>query len=126
MIYYPAIFTQEGKGFWVRFPDLDGCLTQGKTMKHAIEMAQEAMDGYYSSIFERKIAIPQPSDFNNIKLENGEKLVIIHSNVDAQLENTRSVKKTLTIPAHLNIMAEKQGVNFSALLKEALEERLSV
>ena len=35
-------------------------------------------------------------------------------------KNTRSVKKTLTIPAWLNDRALSQGVNFSKVLQEAL------
>ena len=126
MIYYPAIFTKEGNGFWVRFPDLEGCLTEGKNLKHAIEMAKEALDGYFSSIYERGLAIPEPSDFNSIKLSKDEKPVIIYTNIDLQLENTKSVKQTLTIPAYLNVIAEQRGINFSAVLQEALKEKLSV
>jgi len=38
----------------------------------------------------------------------------------------RSVKKTLTIPHWLNEEAERNRVNFSQVLKDALRERLGV
>ncbi|MBR1530242.1 MAG: toxin-antitoxin system, antitoxin component, HicB domain protein [Oscillospiraceae bacterium] len=38
----------------------------------------------------------------------------------------KAVKKTLTIPNWLNIMAERAGVNFSAVLQEALLEKLNI
>lgn len=37
----------------------------------------------------------------------------------------KAVRKNLTIPAWLNTSAEAQGVNFSQVLQEALEARLT-
>ena len=36
----------------------------------------------------------------------------------------KAVKKTLTIPNWLNVIAERADVNFSAVLQEALMEKL--
>ena len=38
----------------------------------------------------------------------------------------KAVKKTLTIPEWLNIEATAKGYNFSAVLQEALRERLGI
>ena len=40
--------------------------------------------------------------------------------------NNRAVKKTLSIPAWLNEMAEAAEINFSGLLQEALKKQLNV
>lgn len=40
--------------------------------------------------------------------------------------NEKAVKKTLTLPAWLNIQAEKAGVNFSQTLQEALYKKLDL
>lgn len=40
--------------------------------------------------------------------------------------NEKAVKKTLTIPAWLNTEAVQAGINFSAVLQEALQEKLFV
>ena len=37
----------------------------------------------------------------------------------------KSVKKTLTIPQWMNEAAEKQGINFSQVLQEALAAKLT-
>ena len=42
-IYYPAFFHKEGNGYWVEFPDLEGCLTEGKTFDEALFMAGDAL-----------------------------------------------------------------------------------
>jgi len=38
--------------------------------------------------------------------------------------NSKAVKKTLSIPARLNVIAEENNVNFSGILQDALTERL--
>ena len=43
-----------------------------------------------------------------------------------KLHARTAVKKTLSIPAWLNTIAEEEGVNFSAVLQEALKQKLHV
>ena len=45
-LFYPAIFhvADEG-GFWITFPDLPECMTQGDNMQEAYEMAADIL-GY--------------------------------------------------------------------------------
>ncbi|MFH1017126.1 MAG: type II toxin-antitoxin system HicB family antitoxin [Pseudomonadota bacterium] len=45
MIAYPAIFHRQKHGFWVEFPDLPGCLTEGRSFEDARRMAKEALSG---------------------------------------------------------------------------------
>ena len=46
-IMYPAIFhAEEDSGFWVEFPDLHGCSTQGDTDIESYTNAVEAMELY--------------------------------------------------------------------------------
>lgn len=44
---YPAIIHQED-GYWVEFPDLSGCFTNGSTLEETMEMAQEAEENNLS------------------------------------------------------------------------------
>lgn len=55
-LFYPAIFhvAEEG-GFWITFPDLPECMTQGDNMQEAYEMAVEALG---LAIASRKQEIP--------------------------------------------------------------------
>ena len=41
-------------------------------------------------------------------------------------KSAKAVKKTLTIPEWLNVLAEKKGINFSQTLQNALLEKLEV
>ena len=40
---YPAIFTQEADGYYVRFPDIPSCFTDGDTLIEAMENANEVL-----------------------------------------------------------------------------------
>ena len=39
---YPAVFSTDGEtGYTVSFPDLLGCVTEGNTLREAVEMAED-------------------------------------------------------------------------------------
>ncbi|MBI4382437.1 MAG: type II toxin-antitoxin system HicB family antitoxin [Nitrospinae bacterium] len=64
ILSYPAKikYVAEDKAYLVEFPDLPGCLTEGKTLDDARHNAKEALTGYLASVFERNFKIPAPSD----------------------------------------------------------------
>ena len=126
-LFYPAIFhvADEG-GFWITFPDLPECMTQGDNMQEAYEMAADALGLALTSREEEKQEIPSPSDINHIKLNSDEDCVIIEFDMLAYKKrtNSKAVKKTLTIPEWLNEEAMTLGINFSQVLQEALMQKI--
>lgn len=54
-LFYPALFhkSEEG-GFWISFPDIPECLTQGNNMTQVYEMAVDAL-GLILTDYEREI-----------------------------------------------------------------------
>ena len=125
LLTYPAIFTHEDNQYWVEFVDLKGCFSDGKTLAEAIENAKEAMGLYLEDLEEYPKCT---TDIKNIKLEDNQIISFVTINLDdhkRKYEN-KSVKKTLSIPAWLNTIAEKENVNFSQLLQKALIETLHV
>jgi len=125
--YYPAIFTKEDVGFSVSFPDLPGCFTQGDTIEEAYKMSTSAI-GLYAQNEDGEFVFPNASAPNDITLEKDEFLVLVEFNLLEYLKNTgdKAVKKTLTIPSWLNNLAEKNNVNFSNVLQNALKECLNL
>lgn len=120
---YPAIVHKES-GYWVEFPDLPGCFTQGDTIEELIFNATEAMECYVLEILEKGEHLTSPSNIMNINIPKDCFTTIIQSNVDLA-KNTRSIKKTLTIPAWLNDQALARNLNFSQILQEALLSKLA-
>ena len=48
-LIYPAVFkpfTDQSGGYVVEFPDLPGCVTEGKDLEQAIEMGIDAASGW--------------------------------------------------------------------------------
>lgn len=122
---FPAIFTFDGKCYNVDFIDLKGCSTFGNSIQNAYSMAQDAMGLYLDNL----INFPKPSlDFSNINLTENQFVSFISIDMDDYRKkfNNKSIKKTLTIPEWLNYLAEKNNINFSQVLQEALKEKLNI
>ena len=116
---YPAIVHEEDDSFWVEFPDLEGCFSEGGTMADAISNASDALGGYLCSLMDRDIDIPVASDVKEIDPEGGFVTIIVTDPLSYK-RSTKAIKKTLTIPEWLNEEAEKRHVNFSSVLQKAL------
>ena len=46
MIEYQALIEKDGRGYLVTFPDLPGCITDGRTREEARRNAREALSLY--------------------------------------------------------------------------------
>lgn len=121
---YPAIFHEED-GFWVEFPDLDGCVTEGDTIEKAMSMAQEALGLWLVSQLEMGNELPAPSPLASIHAEDGI-VTYVSTDVDAYRRDTRAVKKMLSIPAWLAKEAEAKNISLSRVLQDALKEQLNL
>ena len=125
LLTYPAIFTLENDEYWVEFVDLKGCFSDGKTLAEAMENAKEAMGLFLEDLTE----YPEcTTDIKSIKSEENQIVSFVSVDLEEhkrKYEN-KSVKKTLSIPAWLNTIAEKENVNFSQILQKALMDTLNV
>lgn len=122
-LFYPALFhkAEEG-GFWISFPDIPECLTQGDDMTQAYEMAVDALGLALTCREKEQQPFPNASDPTGITPEANSFLVVIEFDMLAYKKrtNSRAVKKTLSIPEWLNEAAIAKGLNFSQVLQEAL------
>lgn len=122
-LFYPALFhkAEEG-GFWVTFPDFPECFTQGESIDEAYEMATSALGLCITDLINDHQSLPATSEPSAIISDSDTTLVIISFDLDEyrRKNNSRSVKKTLTIPEWLNEAATQMNVNFSQVLQDAL------
>lgn len=125
---YPAIFEQDGENYNVRFPDLQGCHTFGNGLQEAYDMAGDALCLMLYTLEEAEAPIPSASNVADIKTMGDEFVSLVSCDTleYRQFYDNKAVKKTLTIPSWLNTMAERAGVNFSAVLQEALRNELQI
>ena len=127
-LVYPAVFypySDSSGGYVVEFPDLSGCVTGGKDLKEALEMAEDAASGWILDELEEGNVIPKASEYNNVKTrENGQvNLILLDIDAYAEKYGEKAIRKNVTVPAWLNTFAEKQKINFSQVLQEALLEK---
>lgn len=128
-LFYPALFhkAEEG-GFWVSFPDIPECLTQGEDMSQAYEMAVDALGLALVCRENEQQPLPAVSDPTSITPEPDSFLVVIEFDMLAYKKrtNSRAVKKTLSIPEWLNEAAMEMNLNFSQILQEALLSKIQL
>ena len=127
-LFYPAVFhTAEEGGFWVTFPDIPECMTQGDNMQEAYEMAVDALGLSLTSREAEREEIPKASSLDEVDAEDGTLVIVEFDMAEYRRRNSsRAVKKTLSIPEWLNEAAVREGVNFSQILQEALMSKLGI
>lgn len=125
---YPAIFSKDEAGIAVKFPDLPGCFTCGKSEEEAVARAKEALEGFLYVSERDGDPIPPPTSFEKIQMEKGEAVVLVTVRMDIvrEEEAKRSITKSVTLPAWLNKIGMENNLNFSNFLQEAIKERLDV
>ena len=124
---YPAVFTPLQSGEYdVRILDLPGCITCGKNLVDAIEMAEDAVAMWLCDAEDNQESIPAPSEKLIATHPQFINFIVADTDKYRQENDNRAVKKTLTIPNWLNSKAEKAGVNFSQTLQAALKRQLGV
>jgi len=120
---YPVIFHSEDTGYSVSVPDMPGCVTQGETIEETLKMICDAIGLYLDGE-----ELPDATAPEKLKVAEGDFVMMVeYDSMDyAKRHNNHAVKKTLSIPAWLNDLAEAAHVNFSKVLQDALKKQLNV
>jgi predicted RNase H-like HicB family nuclease len=117
---YPAVLEDDEEGYYVEFPDVKGCHTEGNDLNEAMINAKEALELSLEVLIEKGEKLPTPSTPDDIE---GRVMLIV-----ADMSNMESlinpVEKRIFIPYWLHRESEKAHLNLSQLLQEALEEKL--
>lgn len=127
--FYPAIFhNDEAGGYWISFPDFPECMTQGQSIEDAYKMAVEAIGLCIDDRLSLNQELPKASTPIDYSVDNGDFSCLIEFDLlqYRKTHNSKSVKKTLSIPEWLNEAAVAQNINFSQVLQEALMQKLGV
>ncbi|MFG6353482.1 MAG: type II toxin-antitoxin system HicB family antitoxin [Oscillospiraceae bacterium] len=120
---YPAIFHPNSDGsYTIAFPDLPGCVTEGKTLENALYMAQDALSVWLEYTLDHKETIPEATAIQNVTAEQGEFVNLIR----AEIKDNRAVRRTVSLPKWMDDMVVEAGLSLSRVLQEALKDRLSV
>jgi predicted RNase H-like HicB family nuclease len=126
---YPAVFAYEdGHEIAVTFPDLPGCATSGIDEADALQMAKDALGGHLWCLEKDGDDIPVPTRLCDVKPGSNEQVALVDIYMPAVRlsQETRSVNRTVTLPAWLNAAALEKGINFSQALQSMLMNELGI
>ena len=119
---YPALFHPNSDGsFTILFPDLPGCISEGKSLANAMYMAQDALTQWIEYLTDKKEAIPAPSDPRTLQPDGDEFVNLIR----AELKDTCAVRRTVSLPKWMDDKVTASGLSLSKVLQEALRDRLN-
>ena len=136
-VTYPAIFYKaiDYEGYMIVFPDFENGATQGDNENDAMYMAQDWLGCVLYDDFLKKKKFPKATPIEDVVIEDDEysikeksfkTLVGIDIADYVKKVDTKTVKKTLTIPSYLNEMGKARGVNFSQVLQDALRQEFDI
>jgi predicted RNase H-like HicB family nuclease len=126
---YPAVFSTDGDGWEVRFPDVGNCYTAAATLEQAIVEAKFVLEDIMYLREKEKDEIPVPTKLEDVKANPGEivQLVVAVMPETRREHSQKAVKKTLTIPAWMEEELQKRSeVNVSLLLQKAIKQELNL
>lgn len=119
---YPAIFHSNDDGsFTITYPDLPGCISEGKTLGNAMYMAQSALTQWIEYLTDQKEVVPSASSLTDINTDSGEFVNLIRADV----KDGRAVKRTVSIPKWMDDRVSEAGLSLSRVLQDALKEKLN-
>lgn len=123
-VLYPCKIRKEDGVYYVEFVDFPECFTDGESPEEVLTNARDVLEGIIFSYIKNGKPLPSPSFFE----EGSADVTYIDAWVGMVKDrvNNQAVRKTLTIPKWLNDIAEKNAVNFSAVLQTGLKEYLNI
>lgn len=120
---YPALFENNYDGsYTITYPDLPGCISEGKSLSNAMDMAQKALTQWLEFLLDENDKIPNPSDIKEMKTTDNQFLSLIR----ADIRDNRAVRRTVSIPGWMDTRAAKAGISLSKILQDALKEKLDI
>lgn len=126
---YPVIFDfSEQDAIQIEIPNFSDNINIIDSEEDKIKAAQDILAMAISDYEDRNIKLPEPLEIDQITLKENQQLVFINVWMPYYRSKIKIeyVKKNLTIPTWLDMLAKSRNVNYSALLVKALKEELKI
>ena len=129
MANFIAIVHKDTKSdFGVSFPDFPGCITAGKNIDEAKDMAQEALALHIQGMLEDGEQLPSPSRLEEIMNDPDYANAIAYLVVSLPDAKPRTVRVNVTVPEmtlkQIDAAAKKQGMSRSSFLVHAAQNAI--
>lgn len=123
-VLYPCKIRKEDGIYYAEFVDFPECFTDGESPEEVLTNARDVLEGIVFSYIKNGKPLPLPSFFEGGAADVT--YIDVWVGMVRDRVNNQAVRKTLTIPKWLNDIAEKNSVNFSAVLQTGLKEYLNI
>lgn len=130
LLVYPVIIEKEKKEKYhnVFIPDLN-INTEGENIADAMRMARDAI-GLFALCEKEDFGreLPKPSEISAIECPENSFITLVDVNYDEykRKNDTRTVRRNVTLPYWLDAEAKKSKINVSAVLQRALKAELNI
>jgi len=129
MANYIAIVHKDGTSdFGVSFPDFPGCITAGKNIDEAKDLAQEALTLHIQGMFEDGEKLPEPSRLEEIMDDPDYADSVAFLVVSVPDAKPRTVRVNVTVPEmtlkQIDAAAKKRGMSRSSFLVHAAQNAI--
>lgn len=123
MTAYIALIRKDADSdFGVDFPDFPGCVTAGKTLDEAREMAEEALCFHVKGMQEDGEPLPRPTSLETVMADPDAQEAVAFL-VSLPQETSKSVRVNVTLPEpilkRIDAWAKSHGLSRSAFLTQA-------
>lgn len=121
---YTALFTpiEDGPGYYVKVPDLPGCITTGNSLSDAIDQITDAMSAWLVVAEDEGEPIAPPTPQEELSLDSDSICSLISADtIEYRAKtDTSAVRKNVSLPSWMLRLADKRGINCSQVLQDAL------
>ena len=124
MANFIAVLHKEAKSdYGVSFPDFPGCITAGKGIDEAKDMAHEALTLHIQGLIEDGENLPLPSKLEEIMDDPDFADAAAYLIIEASEVKPRTVRVNITVPEttlkQIDAAAKKRGMSRSSFLIQA-------
>lgn len=97
-------------------------------MADAFDYAEDALNLWLLHNEKEHKAIPTPSQLESIKVPAGATIALVRADTlaYARANDTKAVRKSVSMPAWLDTMAKEHNLNLSNLLQNAVRRELNL
>ena len=135
-VVYPAVVTKEDGVYYIGLVDFDRLedgninyyATYSEDLEKVSTVIRENLALYLADLLDMRKEFPEPSKLEDIKLKENQFIQVISVDPVYEAAKVTNVlkKKTVNIPAWLDIVAQEKKINFSQLLQKALKKELGI
>lgn len=130
MNYIAVVHKEDASDFGVSFPDFQGCITAGKDIDEAKDMAQDALALHIQGLLEDGEQLPIPSRLEDIMADSDYADATAYLVVSVPDAKPRTVRVNITLPEmtlkQIDAAAKKHGMSRSSFLVHAAKNSLEL